>query len=204
MARSAVVIDPDYLKHDPGQFHPERPERLKVLLDLPKELDATSFQLLPPRSALREEIEPCHSSDYIELVQSTSEKNRYALDGDTITCRDSFGTGLLAAGGFLQLIDSIEAGNFRNGFALVRPPGHHALRDRAMATMLLDLAAKHAGGKIAFLLEGGYDLKALRNSVIAVLQRMKGDSEGELPAYTGGEMIQPLIRKVLNFQEKYW
>src|SRR3989338_276887 len=102
MPRTAVVIYSDYLKHDPGHLHPERPERLKVLLDLPKELDTKSFRLLPPRPALREEIEPCHSSDYIELVQSTSKKNRYALDGDTVTCRDSFGTGLLAAGGLLQ------------------------------------------------------------------------------------------------------
>ena len=341
MSRSAVVIDSDYLKHDPGQFHPERPERLKVLLDLPRELDSKFFQLLPPRPALKQEIEPCHSSDYIEMVRSTSERNRCALDGDTVTCRDSFGIGLLAVGGFLQLIDSIEAEDFRNGFALVRPPGHHALKDRAMgfclfntvaigahhlrrrygvkrvmimdwdvhhgngtqdafyqdpsvlylsthqypyypgtgaveeagagagegftvniplpagcgdeeylrvfqeivlpvgekykpewilvsagfdphrrdplggmdvtekgfgamATMLLDLAAKHAGGKIAFLLEGGYDLTALKNSVVAVLQRMKGGIEGGMPANAGGEMIQPLIRKVLNFQEKYW
>ena len=58
MARSAVVIDSDYLKHDPGDFHPERPERLKVLLDLPKELDPKSFKILSPRPALKEEIEP--------------------------------------------------------------------------------------------------------------------------------------------------
>src|SRR3989338_7452615 len=45
----------------------------------------------------------------------------------------------------------------------------------AMAAMLLDLAERYAGGKIAFLLEGGYDLKALKNSVIAMLRRMKGE-----------------------------
>ena len=73
-----------------------------------------------------------------------------------------------------------------------------------MATILLNLAEKHAAGKIAFLLEGGYDLTALKNSVIAVLQRMKGGIEGGMPANAGGEMIRPLIRKVLNFQEKYW
>lgn len=141
MARSAVVIDPDYLKHDPGHSHPESPERLKILLDLPRELDAESFQLLPPRPALREEVESCHSSDYIELVQATSMTNRYALDGDTVTCRDSFGVGLLAAGGFLRLLDSIAAGDCRNGFALVRPPGHHALRDRTMGFCLFNTAA---------------------------------------------------------------
>ncbi len=341
MSRTAVVIDPVYLKHDPGQLHPERPERLKVLLDLPKELDTKSFQILPLRPALKEEVEPCHTSEYIDLVQSTSQKNRYALDGDTITCRDSFGIGLLAAGGFLRLIDAIEAAEFRNGFALVRPPGHHALRDRAMgfclfntvaigahhlkrhygakrvmivdwdvhhgngtqdafyqdrsvlyvsthqypfypgtgalheagagegegftvniplpagcgdaeylrvfreivapigeklrpdwilvsagfdphqrdplgamdvteqgfgamAAILLHLAEKHCGGKIAFLLEGGYDLAALKNSVVAVLQQMKAQPGSPLPDGAGGEAIRPLIRNVLEFQEKYW
>ena len=341
MPRTAVVIDSDYLKHDPGYLHPERPERLKVLLDLPKELDTKSFELLLPRAAVREEIETCHSGEYISLVEATSQKNRYALDGDTVTCRDSFGIGLLAAGGLLQLIDSIEAAEFRNGFALVRPPGHHALRDRAMgfclfntvaigahhlkrrygakrimimdwdvhhgngtqdafyrdrsvlyvsthqypfypgtgavreagaaegegftvniplpagcgdaeylrvfkeivapigekfrpdwilvsagfdphqrdplgamdvteqgfgamAAMLLRLAEKHCGGKIAFLLEGGYDLAALKNSVLAVLQQMKGPAAAQISVGSGGESVQSLIRNVLEFQEKYW
>lgn len=341
MARSAVVIDDDYLKHDPGSFHPESPERLRVLLDIPKELDPQRFQLLPPRAAVREELIPCHASDYIELVQSTSKANRYALDGDTVTCRDSFGVGLLAVGGFLKLLDSIEAGEFRNGFALVRPPGHHALQNRAMgfclfntvaigahhlkrhygakrilimdwdvhhgngtqdafyqepsvlyisthqypyypgtgavdqvgtgkgegytvniplpagcgdaeylrvfkevvtpigekfqpewilvsagfdphrrdplggmdvtekgfdamASMLLDLAEKYAGGKIAFLLEGGYDLKALKNSVLTVLQRMKEMQGDELLSEAGGEVIQPLIRRIWSVQQRYW
>ena len=341
MVRSAVVIDRDFLRHEPGHFHPESPERLKVLLDLAGGLDSQSFQLLPPRPAKKEEIEPCHSNDYIELIQSTSKTNHYALDGDTITCPDSFGIGLLAVGGFLKLLDSIAAADFRNGFALVRPPGHHAMSDRAMGfclfntvaigahhlkrhygvkrilimdwdvhhgngtqdafyqdpsvlylsthqypyypgtgaigevgvgkgegytvnvplpvgcgdeeylrvfkeivipvvnkyepewilvsagfdphkrdplggmvvtekgfgvmgSLLLDLAEKQAGGKIAFLLEGGYDLTALKGSVAAVLQEMGGKGEGELPSVQGGEAIQPLIRKVLEFQERYW
>ena len=341
MARSAVVIDPEYLKHDPGQFHPERPERLKVLLDLAGELDSNSFQLLPPRPAIRKEIETCHASDYIEVVRSTSQRNRYALDGDTVTCRDSFGVGLLAVGGFLRLLDAIAAGEARNGFALVRPPGHHALRDRAMgfclfntvaigarhvrrhygaervlimdwdvhhgngtqeafyrdrsvlylsthqypyypgtgaaeevgegdgegytvnvplpagcgdgeylrafreivvpiaekytpdwilvsagfdphardplggmnvtesgfgamASMLLDLAEQHAGGKIGFLLEGGYDLAALKNSVVSVLEQMKGRRTSDGPEGRGGEAVEPLIRRVLTIQERYW
>ena len=317
MARSAVVIARDFLKHEPGHFHPERPERVKILLDLAAELDSRSFQLLPPRPARREEVETCHSAAYIDLIQATSETNRYALDGDTVTCRDSFGVGLLAVGGFLRLLDCIAADECKNGFALVRPPGHHALRDRAMgfclfntvaigahylkrrygakrilivdwdvhhgngtqdafyqepsvlylsthqypyypgtgaveevgkgqgegytvnvplpagcgdqeylkvfrevvlpvgrkyrpewvlvsagfdphrndplgamdvteggfrtiASMVLDLAQQYAGGKIAFLLEGGYDLTALRQSVAAVLQEMEGGGRGEV------------------------
>lgn len=336
-----MVIDPDYLKHDPGQFHPERPERIKALLDLPRQLDSESFQLLAPRPALREEVAACHSGDYIDLVQGTSKSNRYALDGDTVTCRDSFGIGLLAVGGFLQLLDAIAAGDCRNGFALVRPPGHHALRDRAMgfclfntvaigghylkrrcgaerilimdwdvhhgngtqdafyqdrsvlyisthqypyypgtgaadeigqgegegytvnvplpagcgdeeylrvfkdvvipignrfkpewilvsagfdphkrdplggmnlteqgfgamASMLLELGERHARGKVAFLLEGGYDLTALKSSVIAVLQEMKEEGRTKSGGASGGESIQPLIERVRGIQEKYW
>lgn len=141
MASSAVVIDRDYLKHEPGYSHPESPERLKILLDFAAGLDTGNFRLLPPRPALREEIECCHSSEYLELIQATSKTNHYALDGDTVTCRDSFGIGLLAAGGFLKLLDSVAAADFRNGFALVRPPGHHATRDRAMGFCLFNTVA---------------------------------------------------------------
>src|SRR4051812_23843593 len=140
MPPSAVVIDPEYLKHDPGRFHPERPQRIKALLDLVDELGG-AFARLAPRAATQEELEACHARDYIELVRSTSERNSSALDGDTVTSRDSFGVGLLATGGFLNLLDAIAAGEVRNGFALVRPPGHHALRDRAMGFCLFNTVA---------------------------------------------------------------
>ncbi len=141
MARSAVVIDREYLKHDPGPFHPERPERLEPLIELAAQLDAKNFTRLPPKAAKREAIESCHGGDYIQLLESTSTANAYALDGDTLTCRDSFGVGLLAVGGFLELLDAIAAGEVQNGFALVRPPGHHALKDRAMGFCLMNTVA---------------------------------------------------------------
>jgi len=145
MARTAVVADKDYLKHDPGEFHPERPERIRVLLDLADKLDDEKFHILPPRSATRADVELCHSPDYISLLESTSRTNRYALDGDTIVSRDSFAVGLLAVGGFLRLLDSMAAGESQNGFALVRPPGHHALSDRAMGFCLFNTIAIGAG-----------------------------------------------------------
>ena len=123
MERTAVVVDREYLKHLPGNTHPERPERIQVLLDLAGRLDQSKFTLLPPRAASRAEIEQVHGLDHIRLVESTSTVNRYALDGDTITSRDSFGVALLAVGGFLNLLDSIAAKESANGLALVRPPG---------------------------------------------------------------------------------
>jgi acetoin utilization deacetylase AcuC-like enzyme len=340
MARCAVVVDPEYLKHEPGEFHPERPERIRALLDLAETLDKKRFQILPPKTASRTEIEFCHDADYIKLVEATSKTNLYALDGDTIVCRDSFGVGLLAVGGFLRLIDSIAGGEAQNGFALVRPPGHHALRDRAMgfclfntiaigahhlkkaygakrimimdwdvhhgngtqdsfyedpsvlfvsthqfpyypgtgavtevglnagegytlniplpagcgdpeymrvfndvvapaakkfkpewilvsagfdphrrdplggmevteagftgmARLLLKQADQYAGGKIAFLLEGGYDLTALRKSVAAVLEAMQQNSPVIEIAKPGGDRIESLVRRIHQVREKY-
>ncbi len=141
MAKTAVVIDQEYLKHLPGDSHPERPERIQVLLDLANDLDKRKFQLTPPKAATRTDIEKTHGADHVRLVESTSAVNRYALDGDTITCRDSFGVSLLAAGGFLTLLDGIAAKESPNGFALVRPPGHHALRNRAMGFCLFNSMA---------------------------------------------------------------
>jgi acetoin utilization deacetylase AcuC-like enzyme len=141
VGKTAVVVDPDYLKHEPGELHPERPERIQVLLDYADKLDGERFQILPPKAAARADIESCHGADYISLVESTSRLNQYALDGDTVTCRDSFGVGLLAVGGLLRLLDCIAAQEARNGFALVRPPGHHALRDQAMGFCLFNTIA---------------------------------------------------------------
>jgi acetoin utilization deacetylase AcuC-like enzyme len=335
------VIDSEYLKHDPGSGHPERAERIGCLLELAGALDRSKYQIVTPRAALREEIESCHVKEYVDLVETTSQGNRYALDGDTVTCRDSFGVGVLAVGGFLKLIDEIATGMLSNGFALVRPPGHHALPDRAMgfclfntvaigarhviarygakrvlivdwdvhhgngtqdafysdpsvlyvsthqfpyypgtgavteiggaqgegftvnvplpagcadaeyvrvfqeiiipiagryapewilvsagfdphrrdplggmgvteagfaamASLLLEVAEKHAGGKVAFLLEGGYDLAALKSSVATVLERIERRNKCAIPAAEVGTRIQQLIHQVHSIQERYW
>ncbi|HLN87106.1 MAG TPA: histone deacetylase [Candidatus Limnocylindrales bacterium] len=141
MAKTAVVVDKEYLKHQPGDAHPERPERVKVLLDLAAELDPGKFHLLLPKPATRSDIEAIHGKDYVRLIEATAAHDLYALDGDTITCRDSFSVSVLAVGGLLQLIDAIAAKEVQNGFALVRPPGHHALRNRAMGFCLFNTMA---------------------------------------------------------------
>ena len=76
----------------------------------------------------------------------------------------------------------------------------------AMAAKLMALAEKHAGGKIAFLLEGGYDLAALKGSVVAVLREMEEQGSrgaGEKES-TGAEWIEPVVRRVREVQERYW
>jgi acetoin utilization deacetylase AcuC-like enzyme len=313
---------------------------LRVLLDLAESLDPARFQLLPGRAASISEIELCHDPKYIELVESTAGLSQYALDGDTITSQDSFAVALQATGGFLRLLDSVAAGESSNGFAIVRPPGHHALRGRAMgfclfntiavgaqylkiahqaerivivdwdvhhgngtqdafyddpsvlfisthqypfypgtggvaevglrqgagftinvplpagcgdaeylrvfrdivipgikrfepqwilvsagfdphrqdplagmnvteagfsqmARAMLQLAAVYCGGRIAFLLEGGYDLIALRSSVAGVLEVLQQPSYEKFPSDVTADQLDPLIRTVLRTHDQF-
>ncbi|HET8563620.1 MAG TPA: histone deacetylase, partial [Candidatus Binatia bacterium] len=86
------------------------------------------------------------------------------------------------------------------------PLGGMAVTEAGFARMgreLIKLADQYAGGKIAFLLEGGYDLSSLRNSVAAVLEVMQQETPMNAALETGGDNIQPLIHKILKTHEKY-
>jgi acetoin utilization deacetylase AcuC-like enzyme len=106
-----------------------------------EEMKGRSLWKVKPRLATREEIEMIHSPAYFDLVASTSGKPHVRLDMDTSTCAKSYETALLAAGGLLELIKIVLQGKFNNGFALVRPPGHHAERDKAMGFCLFNNVA---------------------------------------------------------------
>ena len=129
--RTALVIDDRFQAHDPGPGHPESPARIRAILDA-----LAQYQ----RSGL------VHAPSHIAHVAATAGRPRYAFDADTPTSARSFDTALLAAGGYLALVEAIMAGEVENGFAFVRPPGHHAEPDRAMGFCLFNnvaIAARH-------------------------------------------------------------
>jgi acetoin utilization deacetylase AcuC-like enzyme len=143
MNRTGIVKDRRYMEHvmDPG--HPESPERLREIYQgiEEEEMKGRVLGKVKPRPATREELEMVHSPAYINLIASTAGKPHVRLDGDTSTCEKSYEIALLAAGGLMELIKVVMQGKLNNGFALVRPPGHHAERDRAMGFCLFNNVA---------------------------------------------------------------
>jgi acetoin utilization deacetylase AcuC-like enzyme len=143
MNRTGIVQDPIYMEHvmDPG--HPESPERLKVIYEMLEEEEKRGLPLIrvKPRPATRDELETTHSPVYIDRIASTAGKSYFRLDLDTSTSAKSCEAAFLAAGGFCELIKALWDGQLDNGFALVRPPGHHAERDRAMGFCLFNNVA---------------------------------------------------------------
>jgi acetoin utilization deacetylase AcuC-like enzyme len=136
---TAVVLDPRMLGHVPGRTHPERPERLRVLLE---HLDGASHLVhLGARPATDDELALVHPPSHIERIAASGGRPRVVFDPDTATSPGSWEAARLAAGSLLVLCEAVLAGEAANGFALVRPPGHHAERDRAMGFCLFNNVA---------------------------------------------------------------
>lgn len=147
-----IIKDKRFLEHDPGYGHPESPERLKAIYGRLEQKDVSGlFQVVKPEPATEEQLSWCHSPDYIQRIKKTAGKDHYQLDPDTSVCAASWDTSLLAAGAVFTGLDSIFSKTSRNGFALVRPPGHHAEYDHAMGFCLFNniaLGAVYAQKKL--------------------------------------------------------
>jgi acetoin utilization deacetylase AcuC-like enzyme len=136
---TAIVLDRRMCGHEPGRGHPERPERLGVLIDHLGE--ASGLVHLGARHASEDEIALVHTAAHVEETAATAARPHAVLDADTMTSSGSYEAARLAAGALLTCCEAILAGQVENGFALVRPPGHHAERERAMGFCLFNNVA---------------------------------------------------------------
>ena len=152
--RTGLCTDERFRAHVPPREHPERPARLEAI---DRALVAAG---LPPRcvkltarQATRAELEGAHAPEYLDMLERTIAHGGSGwLDPDTYFSDGSWGAARLAAGASVDLAEKVASGELDNGIAFVRPPGHHATRDRAMGFCLLNnvavAAAKlHAAGK---------------------------------------------------------
>jgi acetoin utilization deacetylase AcuC-like enzyme len=139
---TGIVKDTRYMDHWMGDYHPECPQRLKVIYDMLEEPDmAGKFQDIPPRFAEKKELLLIHAGYYVDTLAATSGIEYTYLDPDTQTCAASYDAAVLAAGGLCEAISKVCAGDLKNAFALVRPPGHHAERGQAKGFCLFNNVA---------------------------------------------------------------
>jgi acetoin utilization deacetylase AcuC-like enzyme len=154
MSFVAIIKDDRYLEHNPGEGHPESPNRLRVIHDL-IDKEFGSLPLIPPRLATESELALVHDPVYIQTVAKTAGKHFSRLDPDTGLSARSYEIARLAAGGLLQAIDALvnpksKIRNPKSIFAFVRPPGHHAEQAQGMGFCLFNniaIAAEYAKEK---------------------------------------------------------
>lgn len=139
MTKTIVIKDNVYLNHLTTPGHPECARRLESIYGA---IENTAFsgcyQSVSPRKAEKPEIALNHSMDYIERIEKTAGKPFTSLDPDTSTSAGSWDAAVHAVGGVLKGLDMIMGKEADNGFALVRPPGHHAEASRAMGFCLFN------------------------------------------------------------------
>ncbi len=145
-----IAEHPDFLEHDNGAGHPERPERLVAISAAVRELPfAADLVEMPTRIASRAELELVHEPAYLGRLEETRTRELTMFGADTRATELSFDAALCAAGSAVSAVQESLTGAVRRSFVLSRPPGHHAEADRAMGFCLLNNAAISAAAAVA-------------------------------------------------------
>ena len=145
---TALITHTACLRHEPPPGHPERPARLQSILTA---LEADEFRALLRREAPEASLEALarvHDREYAEeVLAAMPSKGVVHFDADTAVSPGSRDAVLRAAGAVVEAVDMVMKGEVQNAFCAVRPPGHHALPDRAMGFCLFNnvaVGAAHA------------------------------------------------------------
>jgi acetoin utilization deacetylase AcuC-like enzyme len=144
---TAYLYSPVFLEHE-EEGHPESPERLRQILRVLEETGVLPrLTALEPVAATDMQIAAVHAPQHIDLVRRLIARGGGHFDADTYANARSLDAATLAAGALIRAVDAVMAGEIDNAFALVRPPGHHATRSRAMGFCIFNniaIAARHA------------------------------------------------------------
>jgi acetoin utilization deacetylase AcuC-like enzyme len=131
--KTGLITSSTYQNHNTGNGHPEKIDRVTAIIDNFKKLNNKNLIWKKPSKYKKKILENTHNKDYINFVEkSFPEKGLFFLDGDTIISPGSKEATADAVGSIITAIDGVQNKEFHNAFCAVRPPGHHAERNKAM------------------------------------------------------------------------
>jgi acetoin utilization deacetylase AcuC-like enzyme len=131
--KTGLVTSDTYQNHNTGEGHPEKIDRVTAVIDNFKKIDNKELIWKKPARFDQSFLINTHSSEYIDLVSKSFPENGLAfLDGDTVVSPGSKEATKDAVGSIITAIDGVQQKEFKNAFCAVRPPGHHAEKDKAM------------------------------------------------------------------------
>ena len=131
--KTGLVTSDTYQNHNTGEGHPEKIDRVTAVIDNFKKLDNKNLIWKKPTNFDQDLLIKTHSLDYINQVQKSFPQNGFNfLDGDTVVSPGSKDATKDAVGSILAAIEGIQNKDFKNAFCAVRPPGHHAEKEKAM------------------------------------------------------------------------
>jgi acetoin utilization deacetylase AcuC-like enzyme len=141
-----LISSQHFADHQTPPGHPESPERAEVMDVVASKWRESGGEVVAPPAAARDQLLRVHDDAYLRRVEGTSGL-AVALDPDTYTSPDTYDIALLAAGAAVDAVSRVMAGSPQRALCLVRPPGHHAERNRAMGFCFFNsigVAAAHA------------------------------------------------------------
>ena len=131
--KTGLITTDTYQNHNTGNGHPEKIDRVSVVIDNFKKLNNQNLIWEKPKKFDLNLLKSTHTSDYIDFVgNSFPSKGLEFLDGDTIVSPGSKDATTDAVGSIITAIDGVIEKKYKNAFCAVRPPGHHAEKDKAM------------------------------------------------------------------------
>ena len=137
-----MVLDEKYLQHVISTRSPENPERVRKLYHTVRDLFGSNCHFFNGRGLDDEDLRRVHSSFYLDQIREHSARpNPFSYDRDTYLMAKSLEVARWAAGGCLGLADRVMQQELDTGFALIRPPGHHAEAGRGMGFCILNNVA---------------------------------------------------------------
>jgi acetoin utilization deacetylase AcuC-like enzyme len=131
--KTGLITSDTYQNHNTGDGHPEKMDRVTVIINNFKKLNNKNLVWKKPTKFDKSLLKITHNSEYINFVEkSFPEQGLSFLDGDTIISPGSKDATLDAVGSIITAIDGVQNKEFKNAFCAVRPPGHHAEKNKAM------------------------------------------------------------------------